>query len=135
MVNHHPLFLDNMRLITHNMLKCNIRGVEDGYPLKIEASNTEVIEADFDAGMITNLLGKIDWKALQQAALDLDIPDLEGFDEITDEILSDEESLKKIHHVLLEVHVMDGNLVCPSSGRKFGVKGGIPNMLLHEDEV
>ena len=33
-----------MRLITHNMLKCNIRGVENGYPLKIEAEEVEVIE-------------------------------------------------------------------------------------------
>jgi len=125
-----------MRLITHNMLKCNVRGVEKGYPLKIEAVETVIIEAEFDAEMLGGLLGgKVDWAALKKAALDLDIPDLEGMDEVTPEVLADDEALKKIHHVLLEVHVMEGDLVCPESGRKFGIKEGIPNMLLHEDEV
>lgn len=125
-----------MRLITHNMLKCNVRGVEKGYPLKIEALETVIIEAEFDAEMLGGLLGgKVDWAALKKAALDLDIPDLEGMDEVTPEVLADEVALKKIHHVLLEVHVMEGDLVCPESGRKFGIKEGIPNMLLHEDEV
>lgn len=40
-----------MRLITHNMLRCNVRGVEGGYPLKVEAEKYEVIPSDFDAGM------------------------------------------------------------------------------------
>lgn len=37
-----------MRIITHNMLKCNVRGVENGYPLIIEAEKTEVVECDFN---------------------------------------------------------------------------------------
>jgi hypothetical protein len=32
------------------MLKCNVRGVENGYPLIVEAQKTEVIPSDFDAG-------------------------------------------------------------------------------------
>jgi hypothetical protein len=32
------------------MLKCNIRGIENGYPLIIQASATEVVPADFDEG-------------------------------------------------------------------------------------
>lgn len=39
-----------MRLITHNMLKCNIRNVENGYPLKVEASEVEVISTPIDRG-------------------------------------------------------------------------------------
>lgn len=38
-----------------------------------------------------------------------------------------------IHFV--QVEVMEGNLVCPESGRKFPINNGIPNMLLNEDEV
>lgn len=119
------------------MLKCNVRGVKDGYPLKIEAEKTEVIECEFNAEMVQGLLSKIDWAALKRAALDLDIPDLEGLgdDSSSESLINDEEALKKVHHVLLEVHVLEGSLVCPSSGRKFHVKEGIPNMLLHEDEV
>ncbi|RZF33707.1 hypothetical protein LSTR_LSTR007735 [Laodelphax striatellus] len=48
---------------------------------------------------------------------------------------SNEDFLKKVHHVLLEVDVINGELVCPESGRKFPITSGIPNMLLNEDEV
>ena len=46
-----------------------------------------------------------------------------------------EEFLKKAHHVLLEVEVVEGELECPESGRKFPINNGIPNLLLREDEV
>ena len=42
-----------MRLITHNMLKCNIRGVTEGYPLILEADNIQIDESneeEFDKG-------------------------------------------------------------------------------------
>jgi multifunctional methyltransferase subunit TRM112 len=39
-----------MRLITHNMLKCNVKGVENGYPLRIEVEKTEILPSDYDAG-------------------------------------------------------------------------------------
>ncbi|OXU24748.1 hypothetical protein TSAR_000077, partial [Trichomalopsis sarcophagae] len=48
---------------------------------------------------------------------------------------NNEEFLKKMHHVLLEVEIINGELLCPESGRKFPISDGIPNMLLNEDEV
>lgn len=48
---------------------------------------------------------------------------------------TNEEFLKKVHHVLLEVEVINGDLLCPESGRKFPINDGIPNMLLNEDEA
>lgn len=39
-----------MRLITHNMLKSNIKGVEKGYPLGIEVLKKEEQELEFNAG-------------------------------------------------------------------------------------
>lgn len=48
---------------------------------------------------------------------------------------NDEEFLKRLHHVLFEVDVVEGELECPETGRKFPIKDGIPNMLLNEDEV
>ncbi|XWS21510.1 hypothetical protein CRYUN_Cryun30bG0060600 [Craigia yunnanensis] len=48
---------------------------------------------------------------------------------------SDLEFLRKFHHTLLELHLAEGAFVCPETGRKFPVNKGIPNMLLHEDEV
>lgn len=39
-----------MRVITHNMLKCNIRGIINGYPLLIEANDIEIITCDYNEG-------------------------------------------------------------------------------------
>lgn len=44
-----------------------------------------------------------------------------------------EDFLRKVHHALMEVHLIEGELVCPETGRKFPVRQGVPNMLLHED--
>ena len=55
--------------------------------------------------------------------------------ELTESMATDETFLKKLHHILLEVRLIEGALVCPESGRKFPVKNSIPNMLLNEDEV
>ncbi|XP_027489384.1 multifunctional methyltransferase subunit TRM112-like protein, partial [Corapipo altera] len=52
-------------------------------------------------------------------------PDYEG----------NEEFLRRVHHVLLEVEVLEGALQCPDSGRRFPISKGIPNMLLSEDEA
>lgn len=47
----------------------------------------------------------------------------------------DESTLKAFHFFLFDVHVVEGILLCPDTGRKFPIKDGIPNMILHEDEV
>ncbi|NWX43081.1 TR112 protein, partial [Steatornis caripensis] len=52
-------------------------------------------------------------------------PDYEG----------DEAFLRRVHHVLLEVEVLEGVLQCPDSGREFPISRGIPNMLLSEEET
>lgn len=39
-----------MRLITHNMLKSNMKGVVSGFPLKIEGDKVDVRESEFSAG-------------------------------------------------------------------------------------
>lgn len=50
-------------------------------------------------------------------------------------IADNEELLQKLHHLLLEVDVLEGQLECPETGRVFPIADGIPNMLLNEDEV
>lgn len=42
-----------MRLITHNMLKSNIKGVEKGFPLGIEVLKKEEQELEFNSGAPT----------------------------------------------------------------------------------
>ena len=41
----------------------------------------------------------------------------------------DEGFLKALHHVLLEIEIVDGHLICPETGKRFPVKDGIPSML------
>ncbi|GLD94220.1 hypothetical protein PINS_up002831 [Pythium insidiosum] len=130
-----PLPLVNMRLITHNMLVCNKKGVENGFPLRIESDVVEVIESEFHADFVRKMLTKLDYAAFLQGAKSLGVAD--GLPEQYDaaQHSTDEELLRKVHHALLDVHVKSGKLICPESGREFPIVDGIPNMLLREDEV
>lgn len=78
---------------------------------------------------------KTQLSALRSAALNLKLEGkwLEAADLET--ILADTDMLRELHNLVFEIHVQEGSLICPESGRKFPIKDGIPNMLLHEDEV
>jgi len=90
--------------------------------------------AEFHAEFLVNTLAKIEWDAFKAAAKEV------GADDhlpsaAPEDAASDENFLKAFHHALLEVHVQEGYLVCPDSGRRFPITKGVPNMLLNEDEV
>ncbi|XP_035685671.1 multifunctional methyltransferase subunit TRM112-like protein [Branchiostoma floridae] len=127
-------FRTTMRLLTHNMLTSHVKGVTNGYPLKLQAENIKVMSVDFNPEFVARMIPKLEWQALVQAAESIghlgDLPR-----ELMPEYESNEEFLKMAHHVLMEVEVIEGNLECPETGRKFPIKNGIPNMLLNEDEV
>ncbi|KAK7871493.1 hypothetical protein R5R35_010212 [Gryllus longicercus] len=124
-----------MKLLTHNMLtsKC-MKGVTVGYPLGIVAKDIKVSETEFNSEFVSRIIPKLDWNALWKAADSIghsgDLPQ-----QLMEDYENNEEFLKKVHHVLLEVEIINGELVCPESGRKFPISQGIPNMLLNEDEL
>ncbi|XP_010916870.1 multifunctional methyltransferase subunit TRM112 homolog A [Elaeis guineensis] len=122
-----------MRLLTHNMLSCNIKGVSNGFPLRLEAEKWVEKEVELNADFLRGIFPKIEWKALAGAARAI------GYDQLPDEadasMLDSDDFLRRFHHALLELHVEEGALVCPETGRRFPINKGIPNMLLHEDEV
>lgn len=122
-----------MKLLLHNMLQCNIKGVENRYPFKIEAFKVEEQEMDFAPDFLLRRLPVLNWGALVQAATSVGVEGLP--EEVQEQHLKDEEFLRKFHHALLEVVVIEGNLVCPETGRKFPIHKGMPNLLLNEDEV
>jgi hypothetical protein len=41
------------------MLMCNVKGVENGYPLRIEVEKTEILTSDYDAALTVSMLKKI----------------------------------------------------------------------------
>jgi len=56
----------------------------------------------------------------------------------------DEAFLQALHHVLLQVrtnalmfqlHVVEGEMVCPACSHVYPIRNGIPNMLLAEHEI
>ncbi|OAY43740.1 multifunctional methyltransferase subunit TRM112 homolog A [Manihot esculenta] len=122
-----------MRLLTHNMLSSNIKGVSNGFPLRIEVEKVIEKEVDCNPDFLINMFAKIEWKALVDAARTMGYAELP--EEAESSMLDSDEFLRKFHHALLELHLEEGALVCPETGRKFPVNKGIPNMLLHEDEV
>ena len=56
-----------MRLLAHNMLACNVKGVVNGYPLTIHATKIETNESEFNGNFIVHMLGKLDWRAFLKA--------------------------------------------------------------------
>jgi multifunctional methyltransferase subunit TRM112 len=46
------------------------------------------------------------------------------------EALNDEQTLKDLHRLLLETHVIEGKLVCGNCGHEYMIKEGIANFLL-----
>ncbi|XP_075229779.1 tRNA methyltransferase subunit 11-2 [Lycorma delicatula] len=124
-----------MKLLTHNLLtsRC-LKGVNVGYPLGIIAKDVKVSEVDFNMEFVARIIPKLDWRTLWNAADGLghvgELPQAP-----VDDYENNEDFLKKVHHVLLEVDVVNGELICPETGRKFPITSGIPNMLLNEDEV
>ncbi|XP_055373426.1 multifunctional methyltransferase subunit TRM112-like protein [Condylostylus longicornis] len=124
-----------MKLFTYNFLTSKgMRGVQKGFPLKLNIVKKEVVETEFDANVIQKIIQKMDWPTVlavaDQVGLAENIPK-----EVNEDILGNHEILKKIHHLLLEIDIVEGNLQCPETGRLFPISDGIPNMLLNEDEV
>ena len=110
------------------------QGTTSGFPLRIEVLRKEAREAEFHAELLVNTLGKIEWDAFVGAAREIGEDDALPANKPAD-AANDESFLRAFHHALLEVHVQEGYLVCPDSGRRFPITKGIPNMLLNEDEV
>jgi multifunctional methyltransferase subunit TRM112 len=53
---------------------------------------------------------------------------------LTEELVADNTFLLALYHVLMNVHLVQGVLTCPVTGREFAVQNEIPNMVLEEEE-
>jgi multifunctional methyltransferase subunit TRM112 len=122
-----------MRLLTHNMLSLNIKGVANGFPLRIKVEKAIEKQVELNASFLWNVFPKIERKALVDVAWTMGYAQLP--EEADSSMLDSDDFLNKFHHALLELHLEKGALVCPNTAWRFPVNQGIPNMLLHEDEV
>jgi len=93
-------------------------------------------ESPVDQTLVMKMLPKLDYNVLVSTTNELrkqdsNIPELPT----TLPETIDAEMMAQFHKVLFDVHVLHGYLICPDTGRRFPVKDGIPNMILHEDEI
>ena len=116
---------------------CFLFRTTKGYPLDIEASQVTVEESPVDREMLQRTLPKLDYAALRQAATQLasNVPDMPLLPETCPQQLDDELLIQNLHKVVFDIHVVEGKLICPDTGRRFPIKDSIPNMILHEDEL
>mmetsp|Transcript_11811 Transcript_11811/g.18136 ORF Transcript_11811/g.18136 Transcript_11811/m.18136 type:complete len:136 (-) Transcript_11811:258-665(-) len=129
-----------MRLLTHNTLRNSSQKAKgEGFPLKITATEIRVEEApvltedEQQLSFVKGILGMLDWSALVKAASEMGLenalPPM-----LTEDLVKDEDFLRALFHVLMNVHLVNGILTCPVTGREFPVMDGIPNMMLEEEE-
>lgn len=56
-------------------------------------------------------------------------------EKLTSDELQSKDILEYINHLLFEVVLEDGLLVCNNCGKEYKVSDGIPNMVLNDEEV
>jgi multifunctional methyltransferase subunit TRM112 len=115
-----------MRLLTHNMLLCPRT---KAYPLTLEATQVDDVEAEFSRDFILRMLPRLDWSVLRTAAAALKVPGLA--DALPEDPPTDDDTddvLKAVHAALLEWHVVEGRLVSPQ-GHMYSISAGIPNLI------
>ncbi|PVU96502.1 hypothetical protein BB559_002371 [Furculomyces boomerangus] len=125
-----------MRLITHNMLKCHVRGCDDSsknFPLEIQDAQLEQIEAEKNDAFLVRMFPRLEWNALVSTAKNLSINNLP--EKIPENIEEDQALLEILHTVLLETNVKEGRMVCRGCGHIYAIKNSVPNMLLAEHEI
>lgn len=112
--------------------------------MNVEVTTINCEESPLDKAFLLNLLPKINYLALRSAVQQLSqhcdppLPELPEQLDVTDKEINEnlsDATLTNLHRVLFDVYLVEGWLVCPDTGRKFPVKQGIPNMILHEDEI
>lgn len=109
----------------------------EGYPLGVVPETITIDPSPVDRELILHIVPKLRYDAVLQAVEELrphcveNLPRLPATlpETMNDMIVND------LHLVLMDVHVTAGVLVCPCTKRQFPIKDGIPNMILHEDEI
>lgn len=104
-----------------------------GFLGRLQATEVRINNVEFNPDFVARMIPKVEWEVLLEAADHLrliEVPKgpIQGYEQ-------DETFLRKMHHVLLEVEVLEGTLQCPESGRMFPISRGIPNMLLSSEET
>eukprot|EP00968_Pinguiococcus_pyrenoidosus_P019672 scaffold2161_cov244-Pinguiococcus_pyrenoidosus.AAC.18 len=123
--------ITKMRLLTHNLLTSQQSASDSEACFTLEAREVQVRDSPLRPDFIRRLFPTLHWGSLRQAAaaVDVQLPE-----EVGDELLRDEAFLQAIHHVLFDIHVLEGDLICAETGRRFPIANGIANMRLETED-
>lgn len=95
-----------MKFLTTNFVQCAVKSCSksaDCFPLKYSDVVLQRQEVDFDPVYITNLLPKLDWPALVSTAKELGNTSLPNDKPLIVEDEENEQLLRDLHGLLLEV--------------------------------
>lgn len=93
-----------MRLFSHNLLICNVAKCEkNNFPLIIEVEKSIYRSSDYNRDNIRKLVKKLDWLALHKTVTDMGETNFPK--DLSPEYLENEEELKKLHRIILDVLV------------------------------
>ncbi|MBV99281.1 Multifunctional methyltransferase subunit TRM112-like protein, partial [Eschrichtius robustus] len=122
-----------MKLLTHNLLSLHVQAMGAcGFALCLQATEVRINPVESKPDFVAGMIPKVEWAVLLEASDTLHLfkvpkKPIQGHEH-------KENFLRNMHHVLLEVGVLEDTLQCPESGFLFPISRGIPKMLL-SDEV
>ena len=94
-----------MRLLSHNLLICNVAKCDkNNFPLIIEVEKSVYRASEFNSDNIKKLVKKLDWFALHKTVTDMGETNFPK--DLTPEYLENEDELKKLHRIILDVQLL-----------------------------
>ena len=115
-----------MRFLTHNSLRSRAKGAAGEQPLEIIVSDFEIDESESDIDFIKHILPTLDWNGVVLAAKSINFTVPEVYDS---SLAEDEDFLKLLYNLLIDVHVVTGTLKCTETGKIFPIENRIPNLM------
>ncbi|KAB0379478.1 hypothetical protein FD755_007262, partial [Muntiacus reevesi] len=117
-----------------NLLSFHVWGVRPcGFPLHLQATEVHINPVEFNPNFVACMIHKVEWQVLLEAANSLHL--IEVPKEMIQGYKHDKKFLRKRHHMLLEVNVLEGILQCPESGCLFPISHGIPKIEACDEET
>ncbi|RKF64694.1 Multifunctional methyltransferase subunit trm112 [Erysiphe neolycopersici] len=123
-----------MKVLTLNFLQCAVKACKSSatsFPLHPKDCELVTDSIAPNPKLLTNIIQRIDWKALEITATELGFPI--SFPEIPPtaaQLESDIKMQQELHVLLLETQISEGALVCGNCGHEYKIREGIANFLL-----
>lgn len=92
------------------------------------------MDYEFSEEMMVKLMPKLNYPVLLQAAKSVGLP-VDGLPaSLAEDWKTNPAFLRSVGELVMSVEVVEGELECPETGRRFLIREGIPNMLVNEEE-